>query len=141
MEENIRRFTQANNTPSLLENQIEVLGWTANSDTSYRILKGTINPNLHADIKTLAPFLTMPECIEDSIHMNAIIYPEAFWREWKRCKEYTSSGKSLLHFGHFKVSCLNPETLEVDRRNPFTNRVPVDQMEGWYRCDDSKEIQ
>jgi hypothetical protein len=114
IDENIRGFTQASDTPALVQNQIDLLGRTANSDTSHVILDGTINPNLDSEIQSLAPFLTMPEKVRVSNHLKVTISTEEYWREWKKCKEYTSSGMSLLHFGHFKASCLVPKKLEVD---------------------------
>ena len=61
MQENIRRFTQANNSPSLKQDQVELLGWTAGSDIASLILKGEPTPlALDPAISRLAPFIQQP---------------------------------------------------------------------------------
>jgi Reverse transcriptase (RNA-dependent DNA polymerase) len=47
--------------------------------------------------------------------INSKLTVEEFKYEWTRCREFTSSGKSTLHFGHFKASCSHNDTMELDR--------------------------
>lgn len=118
-EKNIRRFTQANNTPSLLQPQIELLGWTAQTSIAQNIIQGLDDPRyeqLHKDVRQLIPFLKRPNTIENLGPINTNISTEDYIYAWSRCKEYTSSGISGLHVGHFKASCQNNNLVDTDRR-------------------------
>ncbi len=118
MHENIRRFTQAYNTPSLQEDQINLLGWTGNTETVTTILQGTtqnLPVNLHPGICRLTPFLKTPGKITEMGQISTTLSREEFRWHWKRCKEYTSCGRSGLHFGHFKASSLHDHLTDIDR--------------------------
>ena len=117
MNENIRRFTQSYGTPSLLPDQIDLLGWTGNSPTSQTILQGKtpLTSNLHPGIIRLAPFLSTTEKVAAIGNISTQLSREEFQWYWKRCREYTSSGRSGLHFGHFKASSTNDYLTDVDR--------------------------
>jgi Reverse transcriptase (RNA-dependent DNA polymerase) len=115
IKENISRFTQANNTPALLRDQVELLGWTGNGQGANDLLSGIANPALHPAITPLAEYLSTPPEITILGDINTSLSTEDFRREWRRCKEFTSSGPSQLHFGHFKASCYNNDTTEADR--------------------------
>jgi hypothetical protein len=115
LDENTRRFTQANHTPSLQRDQITLLGWTGNTPTSIELLQGTVDPRLHANIIKLAPQLKTPAAIRNHEQIKITISKEEYHKAWKNCRESISSGKSTLHFGHFKASCANEQTAEVDR--------------------------
>jgi hypothetical protein len=115
MEENIRRYTQASHTPSMQRSQIDLLGWTGNTTTSEGILKGIRDERLHPHIASLATYLHTPLEVQQCQPICKTISPLEFKQAWKHCREFTSSGKSNLHFGHFKASCLNDVTLETDR--------------------------
>jgi hypothetical protein len=58
IKENIKRFTQAENTPPMLPSQIDLLGWTANTKVLQNILEGVNieDPRLHAGIKRMIPY-------------------------------------------------------------------------------------
>jgi hypothetical protein len=118
MLENIRRFTQANHTPSLHKDQIDLLGWTANTDVAQLILEGKDIPDtipLDDNIRLLAPFLSTPPSISALGPISSTVSRDEFRWYWKRCKEQTSCGISSLHFGHFKASCMSDELTDIDR--------------------------
>jgi hypothetical protein len=109
MNENIRRFTQAYHTPSLQSDQIALLGWTGNSISSTEILNGTVQQfdnqdDLHPGIRRLSPFLSVTPTIQELGSIATTLSREEFRWHWKRCREYTSCGRSRMHFGHFKAS-------------------------------------
>lgn len=114
-QENIRRFTQANDTPALLSDQIEILGWTAEKDGAQSILRGIEDPRLHPSINKLVNCLQTHESIRNSGSIDTSISTEEFQDGWRKCKEYTTSGKSGIHFGHFKASCMDPILTKLDR--------------------------
>jgi hypothetical protein len=113
IQDNIRRFTQANNSPSLRQNQITLLGWTANQEAAYQIMQGNTTSNeLDPAILRLTPFLTkQPTMTPISTSINRTEYDYY----WKRCREYTSTGTSGLRFGHFLASTQDLEIGEIDR--------------------------
>jgi hypothetical protein len=59
---NIRRFTQANHTPPLIPQMMDLTGWTANTEYSNAIVSGTADTILaHLIIFRLLPFLSIPQ--------------------------------------------------------------------------------
>jgi endonuclease/exonuclease/phosphatase family metal-dependent hydrolase len=116
IEENIRRFTQANHTPSLKPEIIDKIGWTGNTSFSDQILNNSANvQDLHPHIQELIPFLSKPDSITAIGDISTIISAEDYKYSWKRVRAKTSSGRSGLHFGHFIASCQDPDMVEVDR--------------------------
>lgn len=117
MAENIRRFTKANHTPALTEDQVQLLGWTADSEYSRNILQTGISPpQLHEEIKIMVPFLQTPDTIAMQGLVDATINEEDFISGWKKTKEFTATGKSGVHFGHFKASIQNQTIMDIDRK-------------------------
>lgn len=115
MDKNKRRFTQANHTPSLLKDQVNILGWTGNNQVSRNILQGsTIGDEVHEDIRDMAPYLATPITILERGLIDNQITVEEFCEGWKKSKEYTSSGSMDIHFGHFKTSARNDVTATMD---------------------------
>jgi Reverse transcriptase (RNA-dependent DNA polymerase) len=114
-EENVRRFTQANDTPALLPEQVELLGWTADSEVSNNILQGNEDIRLHPNINKLVKYLQINESIQNLPGIDKYITTEEFQEGWRKCREFTATGKSGIHFGHFKASCLDPELTEFDK--------------------------
>jgi hypothetical protein len=89
IEENLRRFTQANNTLPLLPDQIELLGWTGNTTTAKDILEGKedLIPGLHPLITNMAMYLSTPQAIKVLIPINDNLSIEEYKNMWKRTKE------------------------------------------------------
>jgi hypothetical protein len=115
IDENIRRFTQANQTPSLQSDQVELLGRTDTKKISKNILEGLIGTRLHVYIQNLAKNLSTPDTIKLHKPIETVVSIDDYTLAWRHCREFTSSGISSLHFGHFKASSLHHATLEVDR--------------------------
>ena len=116
LEENKARFLQASGTPFLQPPLLPLVGRLGNTPSADAILSGQFQhpPALedftHAFIRELVappipqPDLPMPSTISVDDHI---------WG-WQRAKERTSSGRSGLHFGHFKAGCLVQELAEID---------------------------
>ncbi len=111
--DNIRRFTQANNSPSLQPDQVALMGWTADTDNAMKILNGDNSINgLDPAIVRLAPFLRRPTFMSP---ISTDISRDDYNYYWTRCREFTSTGTSGLHFGHFIASTKDPSLGEIDR--------------------------
>ena len=117
IQENIERFTQAKGAPTMQEDQINLLGWQADTNTAQQILDRTLStdPNIHPAIIDMIPYLTTPKAIKDSDSINESITNEEFIRRWQRSREYTSTGLSGMHFGHFQASCNDADLCFMDR--------------------------
>jgi Reverse transcriptase (RNA-dependent DNA polymerase) len=115
--ENIRRFTQAANTPPLQPLQISLLGWRAEGVVANNIINGNtdLDPRLHPAIARMAPFFRTPDNIIINGPIIEDISDDEYIYRWKRCKEHTSSGPSGLHFGHFKASCQSKSLCQLDK--------------------------
>jgi hypothetical protein len=61
--ENKRRFTQANGTPPVHQDQVELIGWMADTPVATEILmKGSSDStNLHPSIRKMTKYFEMPE--------------------------------------------------------------------------------
>lgn len=114
--EGIRKRTQANNSPCLLQSQVNLLGELADTDVSMAILQGTPfdHQELHPDMHTLLPYWNTPESIRTSSPIDLTISLEDYKKGWKKQKENTSS-QGLLHFGHFKASIYSDSLANFDR--------------------------
>jgi hypothetical protein len=139
MRENVRRFTQAAHTSSLQQQQISLLGWTANSPIASQILNSdTIQDSipLHPDIAVFAPFLSMPRTIEKIGSVSTAMSREDFRYNWKRCREYASSGRSGIHIGHFKASCMSDYLTDIDRKFIEISMTYGAILHLWYQATD-----
>ncbi len=118
VQENIRRFTQALDTPSLRSDQIDILGWTADTTTATAILKGAQDLPSHLDnsLQRLAPFLAYPKNMSPSTTFSDKISMEDYIYHWSKCREFTSTGVSGIHYGHFIASLQDPMMSEIDRK-------------------------
>jgi hypothetical protein len=109
-----KRFSQALDTPSLTKDQIDLLGWTANTDKATKLLHGTIPLYLHQDIVHIANYLQQPESIRGRPPIESIMTQDQYAAGWAKARERTASGISGLHFGHFKANSLFQDTLAID---------------------------
>ena len=93
------------------------LGWFAETSMSSKILQGGTHldddiQQLDPSIQRLIPFLYRPQRVQD---VSCSITTPQYIYEWSRAREFTSTGLSQIHFGHFKASCLNETLVELDR--------------------------
>ena len=111
-----RRFTQASTSPSLIPTQIDLLGWTADSEAADSILQGKIPDGLHEDLAHMVAFLQTPATILIEPEIECLMSEAEFAQGWKRAREHTSSGMSGLHFGHFKADLEHEKTLQINHQ-------------------------
>jgi hypothetical protein len=53
----------------------------------------------------MAPFRSTPAPIKNINEIDSTLTIDEYKHIWKKSKEYTSTGRSGVHFGHFKASC------------------------------------
>lgn len=104
--ENIQRFTQANSTPSLTSDQVDLIGWTANTDGADFILYGHQDTRLHPLINNLVPYLRIHPAIREQGLINQLISTEEFCDGWKKCKEYTRRANQGFILGTSRLVAL-----------------------------------
>ena len=109
-----KQFQQDLNSPSLLDDQIELLGCTVNTEVADSILQGEVPSGLHPDIQHFATYFSKPTSIQQLGDINQLPSLEAFICGWKQAREHTQSGLSGLHFGHFKADLGHPQTTQVN---------------------------
>ncbi len=106
IQENIARFTQASHLPIMNEDSIQSIGWFAETDLSDNILKGSTSTaelqQLDPSLQRLIPFLYRPAQVPN---VSCIITKDEYIHEWRKGREFTATGLSQVHFGHFKASC------------------------------------
>ncbi len=116
IKENIARFTQASHLPIMQLDSIRSLGWFAETPVAQHVLKGSVSESeldgMDESIQRMVPYLNTPPQIQEidcSISTSQYIY------EWSKGREFTATGVSQVHFGHFKASCLDTSLVELDR--------------------------
>jgi hypothetical protein len=124
---------------------IHLLGWTGNTPIANAILQGTavLPQDLDPSILELITFLSTPISLNKFGPMEVSISAEEYVYSWKRTKEYTSSGQSGLHFGHFKASCRDQQLVEIDRQLleiPFHARFVPNRWKSGIDCMIPKKV-
>ena len=109
LQENERRFTQANGTPMTISPLSDEFGKLGNGPQADNLLRGLYTSHGGIDEKT-ERILQHLKTKEDMI---PVVQPRPISREelaegWKRVKERTSSSPSGLHIGHWKAGCDDP---------------------------------
>jgi hypothetical protein len=133
MRENIERFTQASHLPILQQHTINELGWYAETQASSDILSGDfmhLTYTLDPSISRMIPYLPRPTHLKD---ICCDISQEQYTYEWSRSREFTSTGISQVHFGHFKASCQDNMLLELDRWMAETCLKTGHSLKRWHR--------
>ena len=103
IEENIRRFSQARDTPFLQEPLLSAVGPFGTSPGAEEILKGTfqIPPGVDHYAAKLIPHLQRLPEVAAGRRISLTMDPEEYRKGWLKAREATASGPSRLHFGHF----------------------------------------
>jgi hypothetical protein len=116
IQENIARFTQASHLPIMNEASIRSIGWFAETNLSENILRGSNSieelQQLDPSLQRLIPFLYRPDQVPN---VSSIITKDQYIHAWKKGREFTATGLSQVHFGHFKASCQDDTLVELDR--------------------------
>jgi hypothetical protein len=66
------------------------------------------NPSVDPYVHRIAPFLKIPP-IAMNKKLVAVVTTEDHIEGWKKAREQTASGRSGLHFGHFKAGITDPD--------------------------------
>ena len=156
LEENERRFRQANGTPFMVEPLRSLIGDMGIGPTADAILSGTfiIPDGTDPFAAKLLPFLAMSPAIRDSLPIATTIDTPTYMAGWQRAKERTSSGPSGLHFGHFKAGCQHPLVADFDatmvqipyatgfspQRWQHGTNVEIEKKKGNFRVDALRTI-
>ena len=109
LQENERRFTQANGTPMTISPLLEEFGKLGNGPQADNLLRGQYTSHGGIDAKTemILQHLKTKEGIIPAVQPIPISREELA-EGWKRVKERTSSSPSGLHIGHWKAGCDDP---------------------------------
>ena len=116
--ENSRRFRQATGTDLLTRPLVDILGPTGCSFEASYILRsgnttavdGLVSPaaSLYLGAHKRPSVLVAPRAFDFDFRTPS------FSRSWQRMDEFTSSGPSGLHFGHFMANSYDPVLAPVD---------------------------
>ena len=106
-EENFKKFSQTNNTPAMMGQLADDIGYDGTSDVCQKILEGTYIPPPDTDEYTTAYLkeLQRPSHLQEP-PIAAMTTPN-FQSGWKKINENISSGLSGIHFGHMKACAMD----------------------------------
>ncbi len=110
LDENQRRFRQANDTPFMVEPLRSAIGDLGIGAAADAVLAGNFCPPALTDPYAcrLIPYLAMDPVVLNSPPVSTIIETTTHVNGWLRVKERTSSGPSGIHFGHFIAGTSHP---------------------------------
>ena len=116
LDEHARRFTQASDTPFLLEPLYSLIGPLGVSEACDQILQGTFAPPPGTDPYSARLIQALRSC--DSVPSNtrwSVSFDE-YCQFGKRRRETTSSSISGVHFGHYKAATTELVLASVNQR-------------------------
>jgi hypothetical protein len=108
LDENVRKFTQAHNTPFYKNAQLTV-DPCAIGPTAIAILQGQ-----QVDIEQEYVSAFILQCKQQTPTFPIPSDAESHSSSWKHMREQTASGLSGLHFGHFMAAATSPLLAEAD---------------------------
>ena len=94
------------------------IGRYAHTTISDRILDGSytgFSDCIDPSTLRLLPFMKEPEQIARFPQISQTLSKDQNIQDWKKGREYTATGVSQIHFGHFKASCQHEEHVELLR--------------------------
>jgi hypothetical protein len=80
-----------------------MLGWTGNTEISYSLLDGYIYPELHCELKRLAPCLAMPETIKPLTPIETRLTDEEF------CSDSVNADNILLVVNQVSIFAISKQ--------------------------------
>jgi hypothetical protein len=139
--EAIKRGSQTEDTPLMSAPLLEDFGYKATNQNAEKVLNGTYQPPPGSDqyAVKLFPHLKRPDIITESGRIKKEISQKEYVQAWKNKKEYTGSGPSGLHYGHFKAMVWSKKTAAL-----HTDMINVPMISGysperWRKADDHME--
>ena len=116
MQENARRFRQANNTPFMTPPLSDTIGHLGIGVEADKILRGEFVPPPGTDLYAakLIRHLRMDARVAQAPPMSTIITTDDHCEGWHHVQERTSSGPTGVHFGHFKAGTTRPLVADFD---------------------------
>jgi hypothetical protein len=139
--EAIKRGSQTEDTPFMTETLLSEFGYKADNSKAEEVLDGTYiaPPNTDEYAAKLIPHLQRPAGIKSQEEIKSAVSKSEYVKAWKSKKEYTGSGPSGLHYGHFKAMAWNNKSahLHTDMINiPLTTGYSPQR---WRLADDHLE--
>ena len=116
MKENEAKFRQANNTPFMTSPLLDDFGYLPVGPNADAVLSGDYQPPADADpyaIRFLRHLKMSPKVLTAEPVSN-IITTEQYIDGWKKAKERTACGSTVLNFSHFKAGILRPKIAEFE---------------------------
>ena len=113
---------------------VEIFGHKATDEPAESVLNGTFTPpqNIDPYVTKLLPHLTRPKTVTGEGKINTEIKTNEYIQAWKSKNEYTGSGPSGLHYGHFKAMVWNTKNAHFHTCIP-NNRIQPTAMEASRR--------
>ena len=140
LEENDRRFRQASDTDLLTPSLLAALGPMGTSPLAVELVAAGATKGLQDYGLSDAALLYLSSHRRPAVlHLPSSPLPldfrtQAYSRSWLKMDEFTASGPSGLHFGHFQANAMDPQLAAVDaalaRIPTLSGYVPLRWMQG-----------
>jgi hypothetical protein len=113
---NSSKYQQCNNSPFLQEPLLSDLGYFGDNPISANILDGTYvpQPDIDPHAALLLTHMKRPPSLSPNTSIPDTVSTEEHAGNWKRAKEYTSSGISGIHFGMYKAQAADQDLAQYD---------------------------
>ena len=135
LDKNESKIKQAWGTPLLSEDSNDLLGRMGETSAAGAILHGLISTQIS---RTSPTYRLLQELRQKGPHWAPTeIDIEGYCHFWRRCREFTASGPSGLHFGHLKANArderlatMDVQMINIPMRTGYTPRQ-------WRKATDS----
>ena len=121
LEANASKYKQSINSPFLHQPLLSDFGLLGDTPATEQVLNGTYIAPLGTPplVITLLQHMKRPEALPEDVAGTSHISTLDHQQSWKRAKEFTTAGKSGLHFGMFKAQAMDDDLASFDasRRN------------------------
>ena len=105
IKEAVARGSQTTNTPFMKAPLLNLFWYSASSPSVEAFLRGTFAPPPGVDkyVIKMLPHFALPKHTEEAQKISCLIKSADYAKSWSRMNEFTGTGPSGIHFGHFKV--------------------------------------
>ena len=138
VQEALSRGSQTTNTSFMTQSLRGGFCFSSTSLAVEAVLSGMYDLPRGTDyyVLNLLPHLQMPAALAATEKLESIIPKEGFARSWSRMREFTGTGHSGIHFGHFKVMHISSLSTDI-----YSGLAEIPYKSGfspnrWKRCVD-----
>ena len=133
MEVNESKYKQCGASPFLQEPLLSDFGFSGTTARAAEVLAGTYTPPPGTDpfACLLLQNMSIPPNVAAIPVKPAFVSTESHQASWKRAKEYTTAGRSGIHFGQYKAQALDNGLAALDASRRSIHYSTGETLDRW----------